>query len=107
MTIAPVHTTSSTPLADPYAVSEAYWTAAEHADYDGISVGRCIDWMLDMRRTAASTTIERLIDEVLEDITELLAYTGSSDAEIEPYLEDAVLGAMASVEAAYDAHLAC
>ncbi len=75
--------------------TEAFWTTV--TDHDGpapISFDRCVDWLLDLYQDTTSTQLRTLISEVLDDLREL--------GPVEGEFEDIVLGALASVEAAFE-----
>lgn len=86
-----------TPSADTVLAEtfDAFWTAV--TDHDGpsaISFDRCVDWLLDLYQVATDARLQVLISEVLDDLREL--------GPVEGEFEDVVLGALASVEAAFD-----
>ncbi len=89
-------------------VTDAFFAAeaeGRHERSAGISVQRCIDWLLDLYQATTSEELRLLIGEVIEDIDMLASMAGSPsvDGELEDgELEDMVLGAMASVEAAVE-----
>jgi hypothetical protein len=88
---------TATPAADTVlaATFDAFWTSV--TDHDGpssISFDRCVDWLLDLYQAATDARLHVLISEVLDDLREL--------GPIEGEFEDVVLGALASVEAAFD-----
>ncbi len=83
---------SDTVQADTF---DAFWSAV--TDNDGlstISFDRCVDWLLDLFQMTTDTRLQVLISEVLDELREI----GPVDGEF----EDVVLGALASVEAAFD-----
>lgn len=88
-TTAASHTSSITET------TEAFWTTV--TDHDGpapISFDRCVDWLLDLYQDTTSTQLRTLVSEVLEDLREL--------GPVEGEFEDIVLGALASVETAFE-----
>jgi len=75
--------------------TDAFWTSV--TDHDGpspISFDRCVDWLLDLYQVTADAQLRTLISEVLDDLRAL--------GPIEGEFEDIVLGALASVEAAFE-----
>ncbi len=73
----------------------AFWSVV--TDHDGpsaISFDRCVDWLLDLHQSTADAGLRMLITDVLEDLREL--------GPIEGEFEDVVLGALASVEVAFE-----
>ncbi len=84
--------TAASTIAD---TTEAFWTTV--TDHDGptpISFDRCVDWLLDLYQDTTNTQLRHLISEVLEDLRAL--------GPVEGEFEDIVLGALASVEAAFE-----
>lgn len=87
--------TQMTAIMTPTATSEAFFAAAtDHSGDNAISFDRCTDWLLDLHQSTADEGIRRLIADVLEDLRML----GPVDGEF----EDVVLGALASVEIAFE-----
>lgn len=85
-------TTTASTIAD---TTEAFWTTV--TDHDGpapISFDRCVDWLLDLYQDTTNTQLRHLISEVLDDLRAL--------GPVEGEFEDIVLGALASVEAAFE-----
>ena len=75
--------------------SEAFWGAAtdlESVSY--LSFDRCVDWLLDLYRHTDDEDLQLLIGEVIDDLRAL--------GPIEDEFEDIVLGALASVETAFE-----
>jgi len=73
----------------------SFWTSV--TDHDGpstICFDRCVDWLLDLHQETHSAQLRTLISEVLDDLRAL--------GPIEGEFEDVVLGALASVEAAFE-----
>ncbi len=84
-----------TALMTPTHSSEAFWGAAideESASF--LSFDRCVDWLLDLYRQTDDQDLQLLIGEVIDDLRAL----GPIDGEF----EDIVLGALASVETAFE-----
>lgn len=85
-------TTTTTTVTD---TTEAFWTTV--TDHDGpapISFDRCVDWLLDLYQDTTNAQLRTLISEVLDDLRSL--------GPVEGEFEDIVLGALASVEAAFE-----
>ncbi len=79
--------------------SEAFWAAAGTGDeFVSISFDRCVDWLLDLYQATEDSQLRLLITEVLDDLRQL--------GPVEGAFEDVVLGALASVEAAFEIKLA-
>lgn len=79
--------------------SEAFWAAAGSGDeFASISFDRCVDWLLDLYQATEDSQLRLLITEVLDDLRQL--------GPVEGEFEDVVLGALASVEAAFEIQLA-
>lgn len=79
----------------PVETCEAFWTSV--TDHDGpapISFDRCVDWLLDLYQVTEDRQLRGLIADVLEDLRAI--------GPVEGEFEDVVLGALASVEAAFD-----
>lgn len=79
----------------PSDTCEAFWNTV--ADHDGpatISFDRCVDWLLDLYQVTVDVQLRALITDVLDDLRAL--------GPVEGEFEDIVLGALASVEAAFD-----
>lgn len=91
-------TAESTTTADTFSVAEtceSFWTTV--TDHNGpapISFDRCVDWLLDLYNDTTNDQLRMLISEVLDDLREL--------GPVEGEFEDVVLGALASVEAAFE-----
>ncbi len=74
---------------------EAFWAAV--TDHDGpsaISFDRCVDWLLDLYHLTDDADLRVLITEVLDDLRAIGPVAGD--------FEDVVLGALASVEIAFE-----
>ncbi len=79
----------------PISTSEAFWaTVTDHDGDSAISFDRCTDWLLDLYQSTTDEGLRLLIADVLED----LRMIGPIDGEF----EDIVLGALASVEVAFE-----
>lgn len=79
----------------PAATCGAFWATV--TDHDGpapISFDRCVDWLLDLHQSTTDASLRLLITEVLDDLRDL--------GPVEGEFEDLVLGALASVEVAYE-----
>jgi hypothetical protein len=76
--------------------SEAFWSAAidDEAGNGSISFDRCVDWLLDLYQSTDDTGLRALIADVLDDLRQL--------GPIEDELEDVVLGALVSIEVAFE-----
>ncbi len=84
-----------TAIMTPTETSEAFWaTATDHDGPSAISFDRCTDWLLDLHQSTEDEGVRLLISDVLEDLRML----GPIDGEF----EDVVLGALASVEIAFE-----
>ncbi len=80
--------------------SQDFWTAAfEGAPGASLSIDRCIDWLLDLYQSTQHQQLRDLVAEVLDDLRAVGA-DGLGFAELN--LDDVVLGALASVETAFD-----
>ncbi len=77
--------------------SEAFWAAASD-EHTTISFDRCTDWLLDLYQTTQDVQLRGLITEVLDDLRAL--------GPVEGEFEDIVLGALASVEVAFEIKMA-
>ena len=91
-------TADTTATADSFAVADTtatFWaTVTDHSEPAPISFDRCVDFLLDLYQDTTSTQLRTLISEVLDDLREL--------GPVEGEFEDIVLGALASVEAAFE-----
>lgn len=75
--------------------TEAFWTTV--TDHDGpapISFDRCVDFLLDLYQDTTNAQLRTLISEVLDELRQL--------GPVEGMFEDVVLGALASVEVAFE-----
>ena len=81
--------------------SEAFWATAEDTVLDitthaPVSYERCVNWLLDLHQSTTEPKLRGLIIDVLSDLGQLGPI--SSDQE----LENLVLGALSSVEVAFE-----
>jgi hypothetical protein len=84
-----------TAIATPITTSEAFWSAAVDETGPGsISFDRCVDWLLDLYQSTDDADLRVLITEVLDDLRGL--------GPIEGEFEDVVLGALVSIEVAFE-----
>ena len=93
MTIFELDTTyTDTRFAD---TTEAFWNSVTDLDDSApISFDRCVDWLLDLYQSTTNVQLRTLISEVLDDLRAL--------GPVEGEFEDIVLGALASVETAFE-----
>lgn len=61
---------------------------------DELSFDRCVDWLLTLHQSTTDTELQRLVTDVLAELREL----GPGRGEF----ADVVLGALASVEVAFE-----
>ncbi len=81
--------------ADAVETCDAFWsTVTDHDGPGAISFDRCVDWLLDLYHVTSDPQLRCLITEVLDDLRAIGPVTGD--------FEDVVLGALASVEAAFE-----
>ena len=84
-----------TAIVTPDLPSAAFWSVAadesEHVSYE-----RCLDWLLDLRQSTDDPQLLALVDDVLGDVRALGSVSGDSE------LESLLLGALASVEVAFE-----
>ncbi len=98
ITINTTTTSKTSKTADSFtSASEAFWAVAGD-EYSTISFDRCTDWLLDLYQTTEDVQLRTLITEVLDDLRAL--------GPIEGEFEDIVLGALASVEVAFEIKMA-
>ena len=86
-------------LITPEVTSEAFWAVAngdEDLDATPISYERCIDWLLDVQQSTDDQQLRALVADVLRDVQALGPINGDRE------LESVVLGALASVEVAFE-----
>lgn len=80
--------------------TESFWTVAlEGAPEASLSIDRCIDWLLDLYQSTDIDQLRALVSDVLDDLRAVSA-EGLGFAELD--LDDVVLGALASVETAFE-----
>jgi hypothetical protein len=73
----------------------AFWSAATDEAAGGcISFDRCVDWLLDLHQSTTDHRLRALVTDVLHDLREL--------GPVDRQFEDLVLGALASVEMAFE-----
>ncbi len=70
-------------------------TQNEPTTDDAISLPRCIDWLLDLRQSTTDPDLRALVADVLSDLNQL-------DWPCDPELAELVIGALASVQSAFD-----
>ena len=93
-------TQTSSIVAEAIETSDAFWsTATSDGGAGAISVSRCIDWLLDLRQATDKTDLRGLVDEVLDELQTLNSIDANT-AGLE--MGDLVLGALASVEVAFE-----
>ena len=75
--------------------SEAFWASATDHECDSfLSFDRCVDWLLGLHSSTTDVELRLLVSDVLADLRDL--------GPIEGQFEDVVLGALASVETAFE-----
>lgn len=80
--------------------SETFWAVAlEGVPEASLSIDRCIDWLLDLYQSTDIGQLRALVSDVLDDVRAVSA-DGLGFAELD--LDDVVLGALASVETAFE-----
>ncbi len=79
--------------------TDAFWAVAlEGAPGASLSLDRCIDWLLDLHQATDHVQLKALVADVLDDLRSLgCGPRGFAGLD----LDDVVLGALASVEAAF------
>lgn len=84
-----------TAVMEPNSPSESFWsTMIDPAAGSSTSFDRCVDWLLTMHEATDDAGVQMLIVDVLADLRAL----GSIDADF----EDVVLGALASIDVAFE-----
>lgn len=84
-----------TMMMTPTETSEAFWASAtDHDETSFLSFDRCVDWLLDLYRSTEDEDLRLLVSDVISDLRAL--------GPIEGEFEDVVLGALASVETAFE-----
>lgn len=92
-----VHTTTRSSVVDE---TDSFWTVAlDGAPEASLSIDRCIDWLLDLYQSTEISQLRDLVSDVLDDVRAVSA-EGLGFAELD--LDDVVLGALASVETAFE-----
>lgn len=87
--------TTTTTTESVQTTTEAFWAASVNpTEFSTISFDRCVDWLLDLYQTTQDADLRLLITEVLDDLRSL--------GPVEGEFEDIVLGALVSVEAAFE-----
>lgn len=86
----------------PFAHQQEFWLAGLVSDNnvvtsnETLSLERCVDWLLDLYQSTSEPVLRRLVSDVLTEVKELGELCDDHE------LEEVVLGALASVEAAFD-----
>lgn len=86
----------------PFPTRPRYWSVDPVSDQTGatttesVSLERCIDWLLDRHQSTTEPVLRRLVSDVLTEIEELGPHCDEGE------LDELVLGALASVAAAFD-----
>lgn len=94
-TVTPI--TAEIPEGEPSpTIGEQFWDAAAADDprTGPISFDRCVDWLLGLHDSTADPGLRALVVEVLIELRRL--------GPVEGDFEDVVLGALASIEAAFE-----
>ncbi len=81
--------------------SEAFWSAAEDTGNDItaealISYERCVSWLRDLHQSTTDPSLQRLVSDVRSDLG------GLGPVRSDRELESLVLGALSSVEIAFE-----
>ncbi|MEZ5225268.1 MAG: hypothetical protein R2710_00945 [Acidimicrobiales bacterium] len=80
--------------------SESFWSAAfDEAREAMLSIDRCIDWLLDLYQSTEHPALRELVADMLDDLRAVSA-EGLGFADLD--LDDVVLGALASIETAFE-----
>ncbi len=80
--------------------SETFWSAAfDDAREATLSIDRCIDWLLDLYQSTTHAVLRELVSDVLDDLR-AVGCEGIGFAALD--LDDVVLGALASIETAFE-----
>jgi hypothetical protein len=86
----------------PITASNAFWSVANDDDLceaaSSISPERCITWLLDLQASTSDQQLKDLVDETVADVRALGRFGGD--------MEDVVLGALASIEVAFEVRTA-
>lgn len=79
---------------------ESFWRAAfDDAREATLSIDRCIDWLLDLYQSTDHPVLRALVADTLDDLR-AVGVDGLGFAELD--LDDVVLGALASIETAFE-----
>lgn len=82
----------------PLSAADAFWAVANDDDLcdepGSISLERCVQWLRSLQRTTVDPQLIALVDDTLEDLARLGRFGRD--------MEDVVLGALASVEVAFE-----
>ncbi len=82
----------------PLSAADAFWAVANDDDLceepASISLERCVQWLRSLQRTTVDPQLIALVDDTLDDLARLGRFGRD--------MEDAVLGALASVEVAFE-----
>ncbi len=82
----------------PLSAADAFWAVANDDDLcddpASISVERCVQWLRALQRTTVDSQLIALVDDTLDDLARLGRFGRD--------MEDIVLGALASVEVAFE-----
>jgi hypothetical protein len=80
--------------------TKAFWATADDTldptTHAPISYERCVNWLLDLHQGTTDPALRKLIIEVLSDLGQL------GPVSSDPELENLILGALASVEVAFE-----
>lgn len=75
--------------------AESFWNAAGQTDgYAPLDFDRCVDWLLDLYQQTQDQELRLLVSDVLDELRLL--------GPVEGEFEEVVLGAVASVEIAFE-----
>jgi len=89
-----------TAIVTPTETCAAFWSAADatgrHGAGPAVSYDRCVNWLLDLHQATTDPDLQRLVIDVLADLGEL------GPVSSDPELESLMLGALASVEVAFE-----
>ena len=89
-----------TAILSPFTAADAYWAMAIDTDNDeaetgaGVSYERCIDWLAELQQSTDDAQLRALVADTLYDLERL----GRFGAD----MRDVVLGALASIEVAFE-----
>lgn len=86
----------------PLAAADSYWAVANDDDLceapATISADRCLAWLHDLAASTDDPQLHALVAETITDLTRLGRYGAD--------MEDLVLGALASIEVAFEVRAA-